>query len=180
MQVLVLVDIQNDYFPGGRFVLPGMERAVVHAARLLEDFRRSSRPVVHVQHVEEDAQAAFFAPGSRGCEIHQSAAPRAGEKIVVKHAPNSFLGTSLESELRSIGAKELVICGAMSNMCIDATVRAAADLGFACTVVEDACAAAELEFQGRTVPADDVHAAFMAALGSAYARVLRREEWERG
>jgi nicotinamidase-related amidase len=69
-----------------------------------------------------------------------------------------------------------VIAGAMSHMCIDATTRAAFDHGFKCTVAADACATRALEFGGRTIPARDVHAAFMAALAMPYARISSTDD----
>ena len=82
----------------------------------------------------------------------------------------------LESTLRGLGVDEVVVCGMMTSMCVDATVRAAVDLGFDASVAHDACATLDLDFGGRTVPAADVHAAFLAALASAYARVAAAEE----
>ena len=64
----------------------------------------------------------------------------------------------------------------MSHMCIDATTRAAVDFGFPCTVIHDACATRDLVFGGLTIPAAQVHGAFMAAL-APYARVLSLEEY---
>ena len=72
----------------------------------------------------------------------------------------------------------MVICGAMSHMCIDATTRAAFDFGFNCAVIQDACATRNLEFGGQTIAADQVHGSFMAALGSVYARVLGLDEYK--
>ena len=65
----------------------------------------------------------------------------------------------------------------MSNMCIDATTRAAADFGFGCTVIHDACATRNLDFGKKKISAQDVHASFMAALGSAYAKVLGNQQF---
>ena len=107
-------------------------------------------------------------------------APRAEEKVITKNHPNSFLNTHLLDELRQLKPAEVVICGAMSNMCIDATTRAASDFGFLCVVVHDACAASGLKFGDWSVTAADVHAAFMAALGAAYARVLTLAEFLAG
>lgn len=56
-------------------------------------------------------------------------------------------------------------------MCVDAGVRAAADLGYSVTVLHDACATLDLEFDGVQVPAVQVHAAMMAALKFGYANV---------
>src|SRR5690349_2468947 len=171
MSTLIIVDIQNDYFPGGRMPLHEVERAAENARRLLDHFRSTGQPTVHIQHTWEDPSAPFFVAGTRGAEIHDSVAPRQGESIVVKHFPNSFRESLLLDELRKLGANDLTICGAMSHMCIDATTRAAADLGFNCTVVHDACATREVEFQGNKVAAEDVQAAYMSALGFAYAKV---------
>jgi len=92
--------------------------------------------------------------------------------VVTKVFPNGFRGTDLQDLLKKEGVGHLVICGAMSHMCIDATVRAAFDLGFRCTVVEDACATRNLSFRGESVPAWAVHGAFMAALQGIYAEVV--------
>jgi nicotinamidase-related amidase len=168
---LVLVDIQNDYFPRGSMALEGMDAAAANAAKLLAAFREQRFPVFHVRHLSVRPGATFFVPGTPGAEIHASVRPAAGEPVVEKNFPNSFRGTDLLERLRAAGADTVVIAGAMSHMCIDATTRAAFDLGFKCTVAEDACATRALEFAGRTLPARDVHAAFMAALAVPYARI---------
>lgn len=169
---LLVVDIQNDYFPGGRHPLHEPEAAARNARRLLDAFREREWPVVHVQHIALAPAATFFLPETPGAAIHELVRPAPGEPIVVKHRPNSFLGTGLLETLRGAGSGPLVVVGMMSSMCIDATVRAASDLGFRVTVAEDACAAPELERNGVRVPAAAVHAAFMAALSGSYAEVV--------
>jgi nicotinamidase-related amidase len=173
---LILVDIQNDYFPGGKMVLEGMEAASRKAAKLLRHFRQRKLPVFHIRHISVRPGATFFLPDSPGSEIHPSVAPLAGEVVVVKRFPNGFRETDLNERLKQAGAARIVFCGAMSHMCIDATVRAAADLGFACRVAHDACATRSLGFGSETVSAREVHAAFMAALASSYAEVLAAAE----
>ncbi len=168
---LVLVDIQNDYFKGGAMELVEMERAAAEAAGLLAAFRDAGSGVYFVQHLSLQPNAPFFVPDTEGVEIHASIAPRAGESITQKHFPNSFRETGLAERLRADVVDELVICGAMSHMCIDATTRAAFDLGFTCSVASDACATRDLSFEERTIPAAEVHAAFMAALSAPYAKV---------
>ena len=96
--------------------------------------------------------------------------------MLEKSNPNAFLDTGLEETLGERGAEELVVAGMMSSMCVDATVRAAADLGYSVSVVHDACAAPDLEFGGRTIPGDVVHGAFMAALADGYAEVTSAAE----
>jgi nicotinamidase-related amidase len=169
---LILVDIQKDYFPGGRMELVGMKEASEKAREMLLLFREKKCPIFHIQHIAVRDGATFFLPNSIGMEIHENVKPLFGETIIQKHHPNSFLNTKLHEELLSAGIESVVICGAMSHMCIDATTRAAADLGFQCTVVHDACATKGLIFSDKAVPADMVHSAFMAALQSVYAKVM--------
>jgi len=175
-RALVIVDIQDDYFPGGKNPLDRPEAAAAKARELLDAFRASGEPLVHVQHVWDAPDAAYLAPGTHGFEIHESVQPAAGETVIQKANPNSFLDTPLEQHLRDAGVDSVVVCGMMTAMCVDATVRAAADLGFETTVVHDACATMPLEFGGRAVGAPDVHAAFIAALGDGYAAVASADE----
>jgi nicotinamidase-related amidase len=174
---LLLVDIQNDYFPGGKMELAGMAAAAARAQVLLAEFRRRQWPTYHIQHVSRRPGAPFFLPGSPGVEFHASIAPLPGELIIEKNFPNSFRDTGLKERLEGTRVTDLVICGAMSHMCIDATTRAAADLGFTCTVIHDACASRDLTFGDAVIPAAQVHGAFMAALAPLYARVLSLEEF---
>jgi nicotinamidase-related amidase len=169
---LVLVDIQNDYFPGGRMELSGMDAAAETAKALLTYFRDNDWPTVHVQHISVQEGASFFLAGTNGVEIHESITPLDQDTVIQKHFPNSFRETGLYDHLSGAGVKNLVICGAMSHMCIDATTRAAADLAFSCVVVHDACATRDLEFEGKTIAAGEVHGAFMSALGMGYAKVM--------
>ena len=173
---LLLVDLQNDYFPGGKMELTGILQASEKARSLLDHFRKSSLPIFHVQHVSVHSGATFFLPRTEGGKIHTAVEPLAGEKVFQKHFPNSFRETQLLEILRNHGVDDLMVVGAMSHMCVDATVRAACDLGFTCTVIEDACATKDLEFRGSLVPAAHVHRAFMAALHGAYAKVVSAEE----
>lgn len=169
---LVVIDLQRDYFPGGNFPLPGIEQAAARAAELIGLFHRHRLPVVHVRHLEKDPKVGFLLDGTAGSEIEPRVAPSGQDLLITKHWPNAFRDTTLQTILHVLGSRNLVFCGAMSNMCVDATVRAAFDLGFHCTVVEDACAASDLEFNGTTIPARQVHGAFMGALASAYGDVL--------
>lgn len=168
---LLLIDIQNDYFPGGKMELVRPLEASQVAYELLQCFREHDLYHVHIQHVSTKPGASFFLPGDRGCDIHESAAHFEGEPLVVKHFPNAFRETRLLEMLRSEGVERLVVTGMMTHMCVDATMRAAVDLGFKAIVVEDACATRDLAFGGTTIPAEHVHKAFLAALGS-YGEVL--------
>jgi nicotinamidase-related amidase len=175
-RTLLIIDIQRDYFPGGAYPLVEPEAAAAEARRVLDSFRGSGEPVIHMKHVWDAPDAEFMRPGTDGVEIHPEVAPAEGEPVLEKANPNSFLDTALEKELRERGTDELVVAGMMSSMCVDATVRAAADLGFSPKVVHDACAAPNLEFNGVDVPGAAVHAAFMAALADGYAEVTSAAE----
>jgi len=168
---LVIIDLQNDYFQGGKWALEGTEAAAIQAERLLKLFREKKLPVVHVRHEFPTDDAPFFAPNSHGAKIHDSVQSIEGEPVILKHQINSFRDTNLKSTLDKMKIENVLICGAMSHMCIDAVTRAANDFGYQCSVVHDACATLALEFDGIKVPANHVHAAFMAALGFAYANV---------
>lgn len=174
---LILVDFQNDYFDGGAFSLVGTTAAATNAGKILEHFRAKGAPVVHVQHHAAEAEATFFVPGTPGAEIHPLVAPAGDEPVLTKSNINAFLDTGLKDLLDAQGITQVVVVGAMSHMCIDAVVRAASDYGYTAAVIHDAVATRDLEFEGRIVPAADVHASFMAALAFAYAEVLSTEAY---
>lgn len=176
-RALVLIDIQNDYFPGGKWPLSGMEQAADNAAKLLTAARAAGDLVVHVRHEFPTTEAPFFTPNSEGAKIHPKVHALDREPVVLKHHVNSFRETDLEATLDRNGVDEVVICGAMSHMCVDAGTRAASDLGYRCMVVHDACTTRDQEFEGKVVPAADVHASFMSALGFAYAKLVSTSEY---
>ena len=172
---LILIDIQNDYFPGGKGELEGPLEAATQARKLLDFFRQQKWPTVHIQHVATRPGATTFLPETEGVKIHASIAPLAGETVIVKHFPNSFRETNLLEHLKRLDIERLVICGMMTHMCVDATVRAAADFGYPVIVAADACTTRALTYGETKVPAGQVHAAFLAALKS-YGQVLMTEE----
>ncbi|MFA6742123.1 MAG: cysteine hydrolase family protein [Arcobacteraceae bacterium] len=175
-KALIIIDIQNDYFQGGNCELVNPVEASLKAKELLDYFRKNKMPVFHVQHINLRKGATYFLPNTKGVQIHENVKPFENEIIIEKNFPNSFLETSLESELEKQNIKELVICGMMSHMCIDSTTRAAFDLGFDCTLAHDACTTKDLEFFGEKIKANDVHNSFMSALGSVFAKVVSENE----
>jgi len=173
MRALLLIDIQRDYFPGGAHPLVGSDAAADTAADVLGQFRATREPVVHVKHAWAAPDAPYLRPGTPGIEHDPRVAPSGEEPVIVKEYPNAFRETDLEQHLRSRGIDSLVVAGMMTSMCVDATVRAAVDLGFGVTVVGDACAAPDVAHDGTTVAGAAVHAAFLAALNDGYAEVVR-------
>ena len=175
---LIIVDIQNDYFQNGRMELVNPYKAAANASILLEHFRKNNNDnIFHVQHIAADPALGFFLPDTEGAEIHETVQPLENESIIVKHFPNSYLQTDLESKLRVNGVTKVVVVGMMTHMCIDATVRASVDLGFETTLIEDACATRDLSYQDRKVPAEQVHYAFVGALNGMYCAVTSTEDF---
>jgi nicotinamidase-related amidase len=176
-RALIVVDIQNDYFPQGRWTLAGIEQAADNAAKLLASARSAGDLIVFIRHEFPTADAPFFAPGSAGAQIHPKVENHPHEIVITKNQINAFRDTNLKEVLDRHSIHQLVICGAMSHMCIDAVTRAATDYGYNCTLIHDACASKDLEFNGKVIPAEHVHAAYMAALGFAYAKAISTEEF---
>jgi nicotinamidase-related amidase len=173
---LLIIDIQNDYFPGGAMALHQPEAAAANAAKLIAAYRQKGRPVIHVQHLSTRPGATFFLPNTPGAEIHASVRPQPGETLIQKNFPNCFRGTNLLEHLRGAGIDALTIAGMMTHMCVDTTTRAAADLGFACSLAHDATATRELAFGGAKVPAEQVQLSYLAGLNGLFAKVQTAEE----
>lgn len=100
-----------------------------------------------------------------------------GEEIIIKHRPDSFLGTSLKDKLEEKGIDTLVVCGMMTHMCIDTTVRSAVNYGYFVELIEDAVATRDLIWGGITVSAEQVQSAYMAALNGTFAKVQNADAW---
>lgn len=176
-QGLVLIDIQNDYFPGGKYELEGAEKAAREAAKVLRYFRENDLPVFHVCHINIAPNPPFFSPNSKGAEFFEAVAPKDGEITIIKHTPDSFLRTHLNDELEAAGVTELVVCGMMTHMCVDTTVRSASRYGYPVTLIGDACATRNLEWHHEVIGAKEVQGAFLAALDSGFATVVTADEW---
>lgn len=170
-QALLIIDVQNDYFPGGTCELHKPYEAEKKIQELIAESRSIGRPIVYIQHFNQPDDF-FFIEGTKGAEISERIRPEAQDKIIVKRFPNSFLETELDGYLKSIGAEELIVCGMMTHMCVDTTVRAAMDHGYKVTVVADACATMDLGFGGETIPAETVQKAFLASLDGVFAKIV--------
>ncbi len=161
---LLIIDVQEFYFPGGAMPLDAPEAAALNCKKLLDKFRGENRLVVHVGHNT-----------SKGVSFHADVSPQEGEKVIMKNEVNAFEGTDLLDYLRKNGVRRLVICGMQTHMCVEAAVRAAHDLGFECVLVHDACAARDVKFGDKTIGAADVHHSTLATLDRNYAEVVDTE-----
>ncbi len=169
---LLVIDIQNFYFAGGRIPLVGSVEASLKAKSVIGAFRAKKLPVIHIQHLPEGIEK--FEPGVTDPQsaVHPNVAPLPGEAVVAKHFANSFRETRLAALLGDLNIKTLVVAGMQTHMCVEAAVRAGADLGFDVVLVEDACATRDLKLHDATVPAASVQTAVLAALNGSYAKVV--------
>jgi len=162
---LLVIDIQHFYFPGGRSELVNPQAAADNAARLIQHFRAKGWPVIHVKH-ESATQS----------DIHETVKPLGSEKVFTKRAVSSFNGTGLHEYLRGLGVKNLVICGMQTHMCVEAAVRAGVDLGYAVTLVHDACTTRDLKWEQEVIPWKMVHLSTLATLKS-YCKIQGVDEF---
>lgn len=159
---LLIVDIQNFYFPGDGPGLVNAEQASLNAKEILEIFREKNQLVVHVRHKSD-----------KGFEIHKNVEPAANEKVITKEEVNSFQNTDLLEYLKNNNINRLVIIGMQTQMCVEAAIRAGHDFGFECIVIHDACATRDLKFNGKIVKAEDVQTSTLATItDGGYGKVI--------
>ena len=176
-RAILVVDLQNEYWPTGNMPLEGIEAAAENAARVIAHARTKGDLIVNIRH--EIPGGPIFVPGSTGAQINDVVAPAGDEAVITKNFPNSFRDTGLKALLDENGVQDVIVIGAMSHMCIDATTRAANDHGFATTTIHDACATRDIEFGGQTAPAAHVHTAIMGALAFLYGDVVSTQDFLR-
>lgn len=167
-KALLIIDIQDFYFPGGSSALVEPEKAAANAALLLDNFRNKKLPVIHVRH-----------NAKTGAEINKAVRPLPSEKVFSKDEVNCFIGTDLTSWLKTINPDTLVICGMQTHMCVEAATRAASDMGYNCILIHDACATKDLKFNDKVIKAEDVHYSTLSTLKN-YAAIISTEDYLKG
>ena len=173
-RALIVIDVQNDYFPGGAWALPAAPQALPAIQRLIERARERQEPVVFIQHVAP-VNSPLFAKGSRGGALHPALDVRPDDARFEKAHPSSFQGTGLQSFLQRAGIRAVDVCGFMTQMCCDTTTREAYARGYTVRLFKDACAARDLVVDGETVPHDLVHKVSLGAL-ARFAKILASDE----
>ena len=163
---LIIVDVQEFYFPDGFSPLVNPEAASSKAGEVLEDFRKSGRLVVHVKHATK-----------KDSLIHPDVAPQGNEKIITKHYANSYRETELLEILEANNIEQVVVIGMMTHMCVEATARASADFGFNVIVLDDACATKDIVYGNDTVPAAQVHTTTLGSIDRYYGKVMKVDEF---
>ena len=167
---LILIDIQQgfDQPVWGERNNPGAE---ARAAELLAAWRRTGRPLIHVQH-RSVMPGSPLRPGQPGCEHKPEVRPLPGETVIGKSVNSAFIGTDLEARLRSEGIGTVVLAGLTTQHCVSTTTRMAGNLGFEAVVAADACAAhAQTGYDGRRHSAEEVHQVSLATLHGEFAEV---------
>lgn len=169
---LILIDIQqgfDDLKYWGPRNNPGAE---ANAAKLLQAWRASGRPVFHVQH-RSTTPVSPLRPGQPGCDFKPEVKPLPGEPVIGKSVNSAFIGTDLEAQLRKQRIDTVVIAGLTTAHCVSTTTRMAGNLGFRAFLVADACATnARTGHDGRSHDAESVHAMELAALHGEFAEVM--------
>jgi len=158
---LLIIDVQEFYFPGGRMQLENSEFAGMNAGLLLDHFRKSGMPIYHVRH--------NFEPGGN---IHPYVKPMGDEVVISKDQVNAFVDTELLEMMQRDSIEQVVICGMQTHMCVEAATRAAHDYGFSCLLVSDACATRALQYEEHIISAKNVQYSTLNSLQGTYARIV--------
>lgn len=163
-QALVIIDVQNDYFSGGKLPLEHPERALNNINQLEEVFQKNKRPIIYIQHIKKTTPANFFEEGTPGVALHSGLYIKNDSVIIEKEYPNSFYHTALMDYLKQNRVEQLIITGMMTHMCVDSTTRAAKEFGFSPILISDATATKGLMIDDEQVSAQNVQLSFLAAL----------------
>lgn len=139
---LLVIDLQNDYFPQGAFPLWNTAATLDNVVGAIERAAALGVAVIHVQHLADPARgpAPFFVRGTPGAEIHprvRAAAPAA--PVVIKAFADSFVETDLAAVLDERGVTELLVCGMMTQNCVTHTAISRSAERYAVTILADAC-----------------------------------------
>lgn len=141
-KALLVIDLQNDYFPNGKFPLWNTENTLTNIKEAIKKAQQKEIPVIHIQHIADPAMgiAPFFNQGSAGADIHSEILASAPEgDIVVKSFADSFEQTELDGVLKKHGVTELIICGMMTQNCVTHTAISKAAEQYEVSVLADCC-----------------------------------------
>lgn len=141
-KALLLIDLQNDYFPGGKFPLWNTDAVLTNIEQAIKTARARDIPIIHIQHIAnpEMGIAPFFNKGTDGAKIHPrvlAAAPDA--PIMVKAYADGFVGTKLEETLSALGVDELLVCGMMTQNCVTHTAISKSAEKYKVSILPDCC-----------------------------------------
>ncbi|KAL7313582.1 hypothetical protein PS15m_007316 [Mucor circinelloides] len=178
-EALIIVDVQNDYFPGGGLPTWRPEETAVEIKKILDKFRQDGKEVIHVAHhitPEMEKVLPIMRKGTPGAEIHESVKPLSTEKVIYKNYSDSFVATDLKEYLLSKGVDTVIVVGMMIHNCVNATAYSGTDEGFKTIVVAEAVNTFDQEIFGEVIPAETIWKSFLAGIKFAYAEVKRVDD----
>ena len=171
---LLIVDLQKA-FDDPRYSRRNNPDAEANTGRLLAAWRRTGRPVIHVQHLSREADSPYR-PGQPGCDFKDEVRPQAGELVIQKSTNNAFIDTGLGPYLEDKDIRTLVVTGVATNNSVETTVRMAGNLGYETYLAADATATADrADLVGRVWRAEEIQALTLANLHGEYAIVTSTE-----
>ena len=159
---LLIIDVQEFYFPGGQVPLEHPEKTSMEIKKVLDVFRDKNMKVIHIKH-----------NAGKNANIHPNVAPIEGEKVITKSEANSFNGTELGEYLSSKNITHIIVTGMQTHMCVEATTRAAYDMGYKCIVPEETATTRDLNYNNHTIKSKDVHYSTLSTLENSYAKVVK-------
>lgn len=166
---LIIIDVQKGLFEKSDMTYRG-EELLGTLQKLISRARGAKIQVIYVQH--DGGKGHILAPGSPGWPIHPAIEPLANETVIHKLDPDSFLNTTLQSELDSHGISKIIIAGLQTELCIDTTIRRAYSLGYDVTVVEDGHSTCDSD----TLKAYQIIAHHNSIFSSWFAKIERADE----
>lgn len=146
---LLIIDLQNDYFAGGKYPLWNTEQTLANTLDAIAQAHAQDIPVILVQHIAANPASPFFVKDSVGVQIHPlvlAAAPDA--PVVVKSHADSFLNTGLGELLGKLEVNELWIAGMMTQNCVTHTALSRAADPYRVKVLRDCCATVDAMVHG--------------------------------
>ncbi|KAI9358463.1 Isochorismatase-like protein [Pilaira anomala] len=176
-KALIVVDVQNDYFPDGKLPTWRPVETAEHIATLIKKFRDDGKEVIYVQHIIKDPEAfPFLVKGTHGAEINDIVKPLPTDKIVTKEENSSFVRTELKEYLLSKGITNLVVVGMMIHNCVNATVYSAVEEGFPSIVVDECVNTMDQPLYGEVVKAEDIKRAFLTGIQFGFSVVYKLDD----
>ena len=168
---VIVIDMQNEYFAGGKMPIPDGMQALNNSKRIVEFAHKNSMPVFFVRHLGA-ADGPLFAAGSRFAEFHQDLQPGKNDRVIDKATPSAFVGTDLQKQLDGLGIKQLIVTGLMTHMCVSSTARDAVPLGYSVIIPEDATATRDLAtWNDNVVDHNVLHQAALAGVADVFAAI---------
>lgn len=174
-RALIIIDVQKG-FDDPRWGKRNNPQAEENIAILLALWRSVQGPIFHIKNDSTEANSPLR-PGMEGNKIKDIVAPLPGERVFIKTVNSAFIGTTLQADLNTLGIKDLVIAGLTTDHCVSTTIRMGANLGFNCSVVEDATATFDRKgYNGKKYSAEEIHEMGLVSLQDEFAKIIKTSD----